>query len=412
VAGIHSDISSSGLDRLLICPASYRASRSLQLPSKLDTVTGTAAHDVHEWCLTTGQPAADRVLDTVTVEEHDRTWSILVDDVMASFVQESVDRINALPGLLWVERRVGIDMLTPITDQSGTADVIKIDPPSKTLYVVDYKHGAGVFVQAYLSAQLVSYALGALNDLCDLFEIDAIVLTIHQPRMDNWSEWRTTPAELNAIARHWRLLLQECIEPAPKFRPEKKACQFCAAKFTCPARAEQAKRLVQGLFDDLDEVHPGDMIARWPDDMPTIELLSVDSLVAVHSHAEQISGFLRDVKTHLLHLALHNEGVPGMKLIEGGHTRRKWLDDAAEREAANYLMSHGVAPSHVLKIERPSPAHAERMIPKLLRGELAQWWTKPTGRPQLVSSDDARPALEPASISMFDDLDVDEFEDG
>jgi hypothetical protein len=321
---------------------------------------------------------------------------------MCGHIQESVDRINAIPGLVWVEKRVGIDMLAPISGQSGTADCFILDVAAKTLHCADFKFGLGIKVDAYLSPQLSAYALGALNDIADIFEIEKVVLSVHQPRLENWSQWQTTPAELNAIAQHWRRLLRECLEPNAVFRPEVSSCRFCSNKFTCKARAEQLRRVCTGYFDDLDSIESFD--TPMPSEMPDMDSLCTDELIAVHEHTDVVSGFLRDVKTELLRRGLSGEELPGLKLV-AGRANRRWRDDVAEREAANFLLAQGVSPSHVIKVERPSPAYAERLLPAKLRKELNTWWIKAVGRPTIVPVEDERPALEPAGLSMFEDLD-------
>lgn len=407
MAGTHSLMSPSKIEQFSICPASYSASRGLPDVSKLDAVTGTAAHSVHEWCLRTGNQAARRVLDTVMVEEPDRTWPILVTDEMALNVQESVDRCNELKGLVWVEVRVDISEFTPIPDQSGSSDFFAIDVQARTLYVIDFKYGKGVRVSAYLNPQLIYYALGVLRGMGCLFEIDRVVIRIHQPRLDNWDEWRTTPAELVALGRHHKRLLSRCLEPNPPFHPDPKACKFCKARSQCKALAEQMNRVGAGMFDDLD----GDITefdTAWPTAMPSVDLMSPSDLAAVRRHAASLMDFLKAVNTRLLHLLMHNTPVPDAKVVEGKSNRR-YRDPVAERQAASFLLRNGVEPSKVFRVATVSPTQGERFLPKEVRKEFGELYViKPAGKPTVASIDDKRPAYALTAFDQFDDLEGDD----
>jgi len=235
--------------------------------------------------------------------------------------------------------------------------------------------------------------------------VEKVVIHIHQPRLDAFPTWETTPGELRAIGKHYRRLLKRCLDPKAPYVPEPASCQFCSAKFVCPARAEQLRRMSVGLFDDLDAIDSFD--TPMSSEMPEVDLLSIEELMAVHKHTESVSTFLSSVKTELLRRGLRGEELLGYKLVSG-ISRRKWRDDVAEREAANFLLAQGVSPSHVIKVERPSPAHAERLLPAKLRPSLSEWWIKPVGRPTVVPVEDERPVLEPVGLSMFDDLGEDD----
>lgn len=406
MAGFHSAMSPSKIEQFSICPASYGASHGLPDISKLYNVTGTAAHEVHEWCLTTGRKASERVLDTIEVVEPDRTWSIIVDDEMAVNVQESVDRCNELPGLTFVERRVDVSEFTPIPDQSGSSDFFTIDGPGRTLYVPDFKYGKGIRVKAYLNAQLIYYALGVLRGLASVFEIDRVAVKVHQPRLDNWDTWWTTPAELVALGQHHKRLLSRCLEPNPPYYPDPKACTFCRARPQCPALAEKMRRIATGMFDDLDgEIAEFD--TTWPNAMPSVELMTVEQLAAVRRNAGLVNDFVKSVNTKLLHLLLHNEGVPELKVVEGKSNRR-YASDVARHQVASLLLANGVAPSSVYKVDTVSPAQAEKLLPKAVRPELASYIVKPPGRPTIASSDDKRPVYSLTAAHQFDDLDADD----
>jgi hypothetical protein len=400
LAGFHSAMSPSKIEQYSICAASFRASQGAPNLSKLDAVTGSAAHEIHERCLNTGAKAAQFFGEVVTVHEPERPWHITVDDEMVYFVQESVDRCNELPGLVFVEVRVDISPYTPLPDFS-------IDAANRTLYVVDFKYGKGVRVHALRRPQLVYYALGVLHEYGCLFDIEHVVIRVHQPRLDHWDEWVTTPAELRELGLHHKARLQRCLEPDPPFHPDEKACKFCAIKSECKARAEHVRRMVTAMFDDLDAeiTELGD---EWPQSAPDAQRMSVQDLVNVYRHAALVRDFLNAVEVRLLHLLLHSEDVPGLKVVEG-RSRRRYRDPVAARQAASYLMQHGVSPSKVFAVDTVSPAKAERLLSKDSRKEFVETYViKPPGKPTIAPSDDGRPIYHLTAAQQFDDLDADD----
>jgi Protein of unknown function (DUF2800) len=400
-------MSPSKIEQFSICAASFQASQGLPDISKPDAVQGTAAHEIHERCLTTGYSAATYKDDVVIVEEPDRKWSIPVDDEMVYYVQESVDRCNELPGLTFVEVRVDISEFTPLPEQSGSSDYFSIDEPSRTLYVVDFKYGKGVRVDAYLNPQMIYYALGVLRGLASVFRIERVVIMIHQPRIDNWDRWETTPGELVALGRHHKRLLSRCLLPNPPYHPDAKACKFCKAATQCKARVEHVHRLAAGLFDDLDE----DIVefeTPWPVELPKAELLTVEQLITVRRHSPLVTSFLKAVNDRLLHMLIHSEDVPDLKLVEGKSNRR-YRDKLAERQAAAYLLAHGADITSVIKTETVSPSQAVRLLPKEARKEFGDAYVvKPPGRPTVAPIDDRRPAYTLTVDAQFDDLDADD----
>ena len=402
-------MSPSAIERMTICPASFAASQGVPEVSKLDSSTGTAAHEIHEQCLTHGVKAEQFKGHVIVVQEPDRNWEIPVDDEMVFHVQESVDRCNELPGLQFVEVRVDISQFTPLPDQSGSSDFFAIDEATSTIYVVDLKYGKGVRVNAYLNPQLVYYALGVLYGPASVFDIKRVVIVVHQPRLDNWDRWETTPAELIALGQHYKRLLSRCLKPNAPFHPDPKACKFCRAKPQCKARAEHMHRMAAGMFDDLDEDIES-FETPWPETLPSADLMTVEQMVVVQQHAGLMRDFLDSVNSRLLHMLLHSQAVPGLKVVEG-RSRRKYRDATAERQAAAHLIASGVAPSQVLSVVTASPSQAERLLAKEARKEFGDLFVvKPPGRPVIADEQDRRPVYNLTVAAQFDDL-ADEDED-
>lgn len=399
-------MSPSKIEMFSICPASFQLAKGASGSAGIDAVTGTAAHEVHERCLNTGALASEFHGEVIKVDEPDKTWEIKVDDEMVHHVQESVDRCNEVGATYtFVEVRVDTSEFTPIPDQSGKSDFFAIDVPRRILYVIDFKYGKGVHVEAYVNPQLIYYALGVLRGVGAIFEIERVVIRVHQPRLDNWDEWLTTPAELIVLGRHYRRLLSRCLQPNAPFHPDPKACRFCPAKAQCPARAEHVRRMVTGMFDDLD-ADIDSFETPWPNELPPVDLMALEELVQVRKHSEMVTSFVKAVDKRLLRMMLHHHDVPGLKLVEG-RSNRRYRDEVAAREAAAFLIRQGVPPSEVFSMSVLSPAQAERHLPKELRKEFDSIHVvKPPGRPTIALRDDRRPVYAPSAIE-FDMLDDD-----
>lgn len=405
MAGFHSLQSPSKIDRLATCPASFHATQGVQEFSKPDTVLGTAAHEIHERCLHTGRLAEEFIGEVIYVDEVDKPWFITVDDEMAQFVQESVDRCNETPGLHFVEKRVDVSEFSALANQSGKADFFSID--SNTLYVFDFKYGKGVRVDAYKNLQLLYYALGVLVYYGCMYEIEKVVIRVHQPRIDNWDEWVTTPKELFELGYATKARLELTLAVNPPYQPSDKGCRFCPIKSTCKARGEFVRRIAMGHFDDLDDGLTT-FDTEFPEQLVDSADMTLDELIAVHRHMSQVKDFLHSVERELLRLMLNGTEVEGLKLVESV-SRRRYVDAIRAKKAARYLIEHGVKPELAIVSKTASPATAEKLIPRTLRKEFnEQFIDKPRGRPTVVPVTDKREPYVGLNASMFDDLDAED----
>ena len=103
----------------------------------------------------------------------------------AAFVLEKLEEIRRTcpDPLVMVEQR--LDFSRWVKDGFGTGDAIIA--ADGTLHITDFKFGTGVPVSAEGNSQMRLYALGALEMFGDLYDIDAVAMTIYQPRLSNIS---------------------------------------------------------------------------------------------------------------------------------------------------------------------------------------------------------------------------------
>lgn len=261
----------------------------------------------------------------------------------------------------------------------GTADVVLISDLG--VEVIDLKYGKGVPVHAENNPQTRLYGLGAYVRYSPLYDIDKVVMTIIQPRLDAVSTEELTVDQL----LHWartvvQLAATLAIEGAGEFVPGEH-CRFCRARYTCRARAEANLALAKREFAPPPE-------------------LSLDEIAAVLTQLEtDFLNWVRDVQQFALQSALAGERIPGWKLVEGRSVRR-YTDENAAFEA---LRSAGYSDDQILTRSLKSITEMERFLGKARFAELlGAFIEKPSGKPTLVPQSDKRPELSPASLAKAD----------
>lgn len=262
-------IGGSSAERVINCPGSVRL--SMRAPDYHDdefSGPGRVAHKVAEWALEAGFDVDDLVGRTVTVD--DKIVEIEPDlaEPVGAYVRCVREHFAAADrSTIQVETRVSLDAFDKAL--AGTADCSFLSPKEETLYLFDYKHGAGVPVEIEDNPQFKFYGLGRLLTLPDR-RISRVKLVVVQPRCDHPDgpirEWETEPEELVAFGFE----LAEAIEKARGENAPLKTggwCQFCpvAAAQICPlinAAVQQAEKFEtqdaltadQGGEIDPDEV--------------------------------------------------------------------------------------------------------------------------------------------------------------
>lgn len=382
---------------------------------------GTAAHEVHEDALKNDVLASSYLGREIIVEdgegEHYRKETFVVDEEMADAVQQSVDRIRdyfvgyELEGtnpVLYTETRVDISHWTPIHDQSGTSDAFIVS--DHAIDVFDYKHGTGVRVYAEKNTQGTLYTLGVLWWLRKKLRVSllrdlpqkTIRIHIHQPRLDHFDTWEVSLPDLLAFGAWIKARLLLTLAPDPPFVPSEKGCVFCKAKPTCKALAQRAEQLLEGCFEDLTQ----EEVIVDEERIPTFAIecdpkrYGPQEVAILYRHYKIISDWLNSLHTHVEHLLLQREQVPGFKLVEGRGSR-DWID---EKSAIQGMTKVGVPKEkHYTEPILITPPQAEGEIhgrgKKKKLEELKPFWRRIPGKPTVAPESDPRPAL-----TMVDDL--------
>lgn len=320
------------------CPGSVALCSAL--PPQASTVyaeEGTKAHALAEAILT-GQ---------TVLPEHTPEMRESVD----VYVRHCRDVISGLGlhGHWAFERRFDLSELHP--GLFGTCDFVAYSHEHRTLYVSDYKHGAGIGVDILENEQLLYYALGAelsyrvWNDVTKpklmVFAPTRVVLTIVQPRCEHSGgpvrTWETTPDRLFEFAG-------ELIEAARRTEQagaplsDGAWCRFCPAAGVCPKLAEKSLELAQSGFPQVREAV---------------------GLPAALAMIPKLETWISAVKEFAYKEALAGRVPAGHKLVEKRATR-KWVD---EMEAAQSLIESGVPADLIFEPQRlKSPTQIEELI--------------------------------------------------
>lgn len=409
----HSVFSPSGSAMWLHCAGSLIANMMEEDRTSPEAAEGTVAHFVAETWLRSGRKPKE-LLDTVqVVEERGLRFEILVTNVMMDYVQEYVDWCMFEPGEHYTETRVFFSELTPLPNQSGTADHAACQPGK--LVITDLKYGKGILVFAEGNTQARIYALGFFMKYDHLYHFEEIEMRIAQPRLNHFDSWTISRAELLEFADYLKERANAAWQVNAPRCPSEKACQWCKVKADCVALARLQHALIEGNFRDIGREYAGEeleVFADWigrgkykvrPAD---VTRFTTEQLAKLRPYRRLVESWWRTMDENLERRALDGEKVPGMKLVES-RTNREYVDEA---KAADLLILYGLEEDQIYTRKILSPTQAEEVLrnelklPKKVAHEvLERYVRKPAGKPTLVPLSDKRPELEAYEETLWDD---------
>ncbi len=378
----HARLSPSGAHGWLNCPGWESDKTGSKYADE-----GTAAHTLASWCLTEQKPAAAYLGRVISVNGHD----FVVDEAMAEPVQRYVDKVieyagSVLPSgevrlihSLLIEQAVPIDHVTGEEGAEGTSDAIILTNDGE-IQVHDLKFGQGERVDAEENPQLMLYALGALRMVEEFLgeKPERVRCVIHQPRINQLSEWDCSVERLVAFASEANAAARRCgLGP---LNPGKKQCRWCAHRATCDAR--QAFLEEQTALD----------FTALPDPVETAAPTDDAKLDALYPHLDHLEDFVRAVRARIEARLFAGAKFESCKLVEGKRGARAWSD---EKEAEATLKSMRLKVEEMYTFKLLSPTQAE----KLLKDSPKRWErvksliSQSQGKPSVAPITDKRPAL-------------------
>ena len=367
----HAILSASSSDRWLHCPPSARLCESYGDKGSDYAAEGTDAHELCEYKLrqALGKEATDPTENLTWFNEE-------MSDCASGYAIYVLEQVEAAKKtcadpVVLIEQRV--DFSRWVESGFGTADCIII--ADGTLQIIDYKHGLGVLVSAEENPQMQCYALGALELFDGTYDIDAVRMTIYQPRRDNVSIYELSKDELYRWA-------DEVLKPKADLAFAGDGnflcgewCGFCKAKHDCRARADANMEL-----------------ARY--DFKPPPLLTDEEVEEILSRVDDLVAWASDIKDYALQQAISGKEWNGWKLVEG-RSNRKYTNETA---VAGAVTDAGFDPYEhkVLGVTA-----MQKLLGKARFDEiLAAYIEKPQGKPTLVPESDKRPAMNTAKTDF------------
>jgi hypothetical protein len=375
MAGKHAILSASSSERWINCPPSARLCENYPDRGSDYAAEGTDAHTLCEFRLkqALGLPAKDPIEDLGWYNEEMEECAAAYTAYVMELV-EAAKQSGSTPAVL-IEQRV--DFSRWVESGFGTADCIVI--ADRILNIVDYKHGQGVEVSAVDNSQMKLYALGALEIVDYLYDIEEVQMTIFQPRKGNVSVFQISREALLEWAEgELTRQAQLAFEGKGEFSCGE-WCRFCKAKAECRERANANLALAQLEFQ----------LPALLDDQEIAEILGkLDALVS----------WATDVKEYALQQAVSGKAWTGWKLVEGRSNRRYTNENAVI--AAVLQAGYDPYEKKVLGITAMQKALGKARFEELL----SPFIEKPQGKPTLVPESDKRPAMNTAKNDFMEEF--------
>ena len=354
----HALLSASSSDRWIHCPPSARLSETYEDKGSDYAAEGTDAHSLCEYKL---KKALGMEADDPT--EHLSWFNQEMDDHATGYAAYVLEQVEAAKEtcsdpVVLIEQRV--DFSRWVEEGFGTADCIVI--ADGTLQIIDFKYGLGVLVSAEENPQMMCYALGALELFDDIYDIDAVRMTIYQPRRDNLSTYDLSKEDLYRWA-------DEVLKPAADLAFAGDGnflcgewCGFCKAKNACRARAAANLEL-----------------ARYDFKLPP--LLTDEDVEDILGKVDALVAWTSDIKDYALQQAIIGK-------VWSGRSNRRYVNDAAVAAA---VTEAGFDPyeQKLLGVTAMQKLLGKARFEEVLAGLIE----KPQGKPTLVPESDKRPAM-------------------
>jgi hypothetical protein len=313
--------------------------------------------------------------------QQDALYSPDMEEHVDSYLQLVWDRYQEAKttcpdALIFMEQRLDFSQWVP--EGFGTGDVVII--ADGVMEVIDLKFGKGVVVDAEENSQMMLYGLGALSLYDTLYDIEAVKMTIHQPRLDAVSTWQLRADELIEWANLYvvpRAKLAMAGEGEFKCGDH---CQFCRAKAVCKARADYNMEIAQHEFAES-------------------MLLSDDAIADILGRAVEFKKWISDVEDYALAEAERGKKWPGWKLVEG-RSNRKYTD---EELVVGALTAAGYEEDKLYEKKVLGITAMEKIVGKKTFTELlSNLVVKATGKPTLVVESDKRVEINSIASAQAD----------
>lgn len=362
----HSKLGASSYHQWKECPATIRHCKDIPNVSSVYAAEGTLAHDL----------AADILSGKKVIFDHEKYPDM--EDAVSVYIK-TVEKLRAIgPDFEAIEQK--FDLSYYHKDLFGTADYVCYFNDTKTLYVLDYKHGAGVAVEVvdpdtnHGNDQLMYYGLGALYQ--NKFPVKKVVLTIVQPRCYHPSgPIRSFDCEAITMMDFAEELISNAKrteDPEAEFKTGDH-CRWCRGQATCPEKRKEV------LLDGMTRFTP-----------VTIVDYDAEKLADSLSKLDQIESWCRAVRSFAYSEAEAGRVLPGYKLVDK-RPSRKWKPDITPQFLADKFKTEKI--KFLTEPELKSPPQVEKLLSKENKKVLETLIDKVSSGKNLVPMEDNRPAV-------------------
>ena len=358
----HSSIvGGSTAKRVIGCPGSVALCAKMPpKPSSKYADEGTLLHNVMDLILTTGQTPESFV--GMEYEGIKLTEELINEKVYPALA--ALDAVDPNKEMEYAtETRVGFGDLLP--GVFGSTDLL--GRIGRRAFILDWKFGSGVPVDAEDNPQLMFYAAAAMRtpevqwvfDDCD--EIECIIV---QP--PSVKRWVTDKKRIKAFEQELLMAVKIAQLPDAPINTGDH-CRWCAAKPTCPKMTGAVDRAVHAQLD----------------------ILNVAQISSYLKQADMLEQWITDLRA-LAHQVLEaGKPVPGYKLV-AKRAIRQWGD---EDQALVAMLNEGIPEEELTTVKVISPAQAEKVLKKHGKQLPANQVVAVSSGSTLVEESDPRPAV-------------------
>lgn len=414
----HARLAPSASSRWIKCPGSIKLSELVPTPVSGDSAKeGTAAHSLGEKCLESWLNECYTItagdFEGTVIESEGKKY--IVDEDMYEAVDVYLETIREILGgdacavhhdqiTFKVEEKFSLEWLHK--DMFGSNDCCIYNELTKTLHVIDYKHGKGIVVEPAWNTQLMMYALGAIYTIWkDLTKdskpiapqklFDKVELIIVQPRAYHEAgevrRWETSVQDLMFWATQILKPSADETELEGATLRAGEHCYFCPAMPVCNEHASNAALVAKTEFNNPV--------------LPSPDMLSPQDMARILELSDTFSKWSKSVKEYAQQQMQAGFNIPGQKLVKK-KSNRIWNDVVISgvEDRLTQLLGEGAFNKKML-----TPAQAEKALKKAghsPEAALDGLIVKPdAGLTMVADSDRRKPVIPTALLDFLNDED-------
>lgn len=321
-------VGGSTAKRVINCPGSVPLVQQMPpQPASKYAQEGTLLHACMEDLLADGEMGDVVAKHKLTDEQADKL----------QFCLDALDQIDPDQKMVFnQEVEVEFEGVKGLEGVFGNVDLI--GRLGDRVFILDWKFGDGVMVDAEENPQGLFYAAAAMKTASTHWAFEGAteieIVIVQPPAVRRWVTTFKRLAEFTAE-------LQQAVKVASK--PDAPLaigdwCRFCTAKPICPQMTGQIERVVHAKLEALSP-----------------EMLGQTLLLA-----DKLEDFIKDARALAQQRLENNMPVPGYKLV-AKRAVRQWAD---EKQMHVVLMNMGLTPTEYQKVELLSPAQMEKELKK------------------------------------------------